>query len=208
MSLWRGIGRGFVHQQPPAISEKKMGICLHPFMQVLHHNLPKAVTDIHVHQSSLRAAYLQINKHLFQFFPFLFLDVSTGWITVSWLQPYKSTASQGKELGTKPTVRLRLKGPNRGDLGNGLAWQTHESNTQQPLQWPLTVPGNQKSTSQGLEAPPSQPCKEERQRADPATSENKIIVNCNLHSLSGFAARQERNLVPVHGAQMRIAHQK
>lgn len=84
----------------------------------------------------------------------------------------------------------------------------HESNTQQPL-WPLTVPGNQKSTSQGLEAPPSQPCKEERQRrADPATSEHNIIVNCNLHSLSGFAARQGRNLIPVHGAWMRIAHQK
>lgn len=33
----------------------------------------------------------------------------------------QSTASQGKELGTKPTVRLRLKGPNCGDLGNGLA---------------------------------------------------------------------------------------
>lgn len=44
--------------------------------------------------------------------------------------------------------------------------------------------------------------------ADPASSENKTTGNCNLHSLSGFAARQDRNLVPVHGARMKIAHQK
>lgn len=122
----------------------------------------------------------------------------------------KSTASQSEKLDTKSSVKLAVAETERAKLWRFRAWfslTNHESNTQRPLEWPLTVPDNQKSTGQWLEVPPSQPCQEERQRtAVPATSENKTTVNYNLHGLSGFAARQERNLVSVHGPRMRIAH--
>lgn len=164
MSPWRGIGRAFVHQQPTAISEKKMWMHLHPFFAGPASQFTKSC-DRHPCTREQCKSCLFTNYFFFPllFFFWIFHRVNHSFLSAA----LKSTTSQGEKLGTKPTVKLAATETERANLWWFRVWfslTNHASNTQQPLEWPLTVPGNQKSPSQWLEAPPSQPCQEERKR--------------------------------------------